>query len=49
MFFQYFYVSHSLPLIISVTYVYLEGKSNYFKGALLLITYFVLVSAFFFE
>jgi Ca2+:H+ antiporter len=32
-----------------VTYVYLEGKSNYFKGALLLLSYFVLIAAFFFE
>ncbi|KAJ3306245.1 hypothetical protein HDV03_000165 [Kappamyces sp. JEL0829] len=32
-----------------LTYVYLEGKSNYFKGALLLLTYVVLITAFFFE
>jgi Ca2+/H+ antiporter len=36
-------------LINVVTYVYLEGKSNYFKGALLLLSYFVLIAAFFFE
>ncbi len=35
--------------VFLLTYVYLEGKSNYFKGALLLLTYFVLISAFFFE
>lgn len=38
-----------LLTIHKVTYVYLEGKSNYFKGALLLLTYIVLISAFFFE
>jgi Ca2+:H+ antiporter len=32
-----------------VSYVYLEGKSTYFKGSLLLLTYFVLIAAFFFE
>jgi Ca2+/H+ antiporter len=36
-------------VLILVTYVYLEGKANYFKGALLLFSYFVLLSAFFFE
>ncbi|KAJ2993684.1 hypothetical protein HDV02_002178 [Globomyces sp. JEL0801] len=36
-------------LIFLVTYVYLEGKSNYFKGALLLLSYFVLTVTFFFE
>lgn len=35
--------------VFLLTYVYLEGKSNYFKGALLLLTYFVLITAFFFE
>ncbi|KAJ3319567.1 hypothetical protein HDV06_006215 [Boothiomyces sp. JEL0866] len=35
--------------VFLLTYVYLEGKSNYFKGALLLLTYVILIVAFFFE
>ncbi|KAJ3260424.1 hypothetical protein HK103_000566 [Boothiomyces macroporosus] len=35
--------------VFLLTYVYLEGKSNYFKGALLLLTYIILIVAFFFE
>lgn len=31
-----------------LAYIYIEGKSNYFKGSMLLLAYVVLVSAFFF-
>ncbi|KAJ3179540.1 hypothetical protein HDU85_004813 [Gaertneriomyces sp. JEL0708] len=31
-----------------LTYVYIEGKSNYFKGSMLLVAYFVLVGSYFF-
>jgi Ca2+:H+ antiporter len=33
--------------VFLLTYVYLEGKSNYFKGAILLLCYFILIAAFF--
>ncbi|KAI8835541.1 hypothetical protein BC829DRAFT_365347, partial [Chytridium lagenaria] len=33
--------------VFTVTYLYIEGKSNYFKGAMLLLAYFVLMLAFF--
>lgn len=29
-----------------LTYIYIEGKSNYFKGSMLLLVYFILVSTF---
>ncbi|KAJ3115760.1 hypothetical protein HDU96_000093 [Phlyctochytrium bullatum] len=35
--------------VFTVTYLYIEGKSNYFKGAMLLVAYFVLMLAFFFS
>ncbi|KAJ8329144.1 hypothetical protein QVD99_004849 [Batrachochytrium dendrobatidis] len=31
-----------------LTYIYIEGKSNYFKGAILLLSYSMLMAAFFF-
>ncbi|KAJ3334932.1 hypothetical protein HDU83_000763 [Entophlyctis luteolus] len=32
--------------VFAVTYLYIEGKSNYFKGAMLLLAYCVLMCAF---
>ncbi|KAJ3212235.1 hypothetical protein HDU67_003955 [Dinochytrium kinnereticum] len=34
--------------VFTVTYLYIEGKSNYFKGAMLLLAYGVLMLAFFY-
>jgi Ca2+/H+ antiporter len=35
--------------VFLLTYVYLEGKSNYFKGAILLLCYAIMLAAYFFE
>jgi Ca2+:H+ antiporter len=35
--------------VFLLTYIYIEGKSNYFKGAILLLTYTVLMIAFSYE
>ena len=32
--------------VFLITYVYIEGKSNYFKGSILVLTYIVWLSAF---
>ncbi|KAI8379314.1 Sodium/calcium exchanger protein-domain-containing protein [Radiomyces spectabilis] len=34
--------------VFLLTYTYQEGKSNYFKGSILILTYFVLVAGFYF-
>ncbi|KAJ3412407.1 hypothetical protein HDV05_000765 [Chytridiales sp. JEL 0842] len=34
--------------VFTLTYLYIEGKSNYFKGAMLLMAYGILMSAFFY-
>ncbi|KAH9248116.1 calcium/proton exchanger [Batrachochytrium salamandrivorans] len=34
--------------VFLLTYIYIEGKSNYFKGAILLLSYTMLMAAFFF-
>lgn len=58
-FFFFFFKSNSLifprwdviSVIFSVfllTYTYQEGKSNYFKGAILVLSYFVLVAGFYY-
>jgi Ca2+:H+ antiporter len=35
--------------VLLLTYVYLEGKSNYFKGVILLLCYTIMLAAYFFE
>ncbi|KAJ3177074.1 hypothetical protein HK101_010318 [Irineochytrium annulatum] len=34
--------------VFTLTYLYIEGKSNYFKGAMLLLAYSLLMVAFFY-
>ncbi|KAK3818817.1 MAG: calcium permease [Benniella sp.] len=34
--------------VFLLTYTYIEGKSNYFKGSILILSYFVLMSGFFY-
>lgn len=35
--------------VFLLSYMYGEGKSNYFKGSILVLTYFVVVMGFFFS
>lgn len=35
--------------VFLLSYVYGEGKSNYFKGSILVLTYFVVIIGFFFS
>lgn len=35
--------------VFLLSYMYGEGKSNYFKGSILMLTYFVIVIGFFFS
>ncbi|KAI9591763.1 hypothetical protein BDF19DRAFT_416852 [Syncephalis fuscata] len=39
----------SILSVFLLTYIYIEGKSNYFKGSILTIAYLVFVASFYFE
>lgn len=39
----------TLMLIFLFTYIYAEGKSNYFKGVILILIYFVVLIGFWFN